>query len=133
MTVAPHNETLPVTVFSADHQDVDRLVWYARQFWDQTTYAAAGVEYDVETVTERTHWLIDEGIVLYAQDNDKNLLGLMLVMIMPFLMNKNVNTACEWVFYVDPDYRRGGLGAILVDEAEEMLRTMDVKFSPWFP
>jgi len=62
-----------------------------------------------------------KGIVLYVEDDEGQMIGLMLVIIAPFLMNKHYLTACEWVFYVEPEYRRGGLGDKLIDEAEKIL------------
>lgn len=115
-------------IYQATHADVDRLVEYGKCFWIQTNYFAAGVSYDVPTITRITHQLVDEGVVLFAEDDEQNLLGLMLVIITPFLMNENFETACEWVFYVDPAYRGVGLGAVLIDEAEEILRMRGVKF-----
>ena len=111
----------------ATHDDVVRMVVYGDQFWSQTRYFKAGVEYDTETVIEMTSLLIDEGVVLYAED-DGEIVALMLVIIMPFLMNKNHLAACEWVFYVDPQYRRGGLGVKLIVAAEELLKEKRVKF-----
>jgi len=113
---------------TATVEDVVRLVVYGNQFWEQTRYFQAGIEYDVETVIEMTNQLIDEGIVLYAEDEKGEIIGLMLVIIAPFLMNKHHLMACEWVFYVDPEYRRGGLGATLILKAEKLLHEKRVTF-----
>lgn len=107
--------------------DVDRMVAYGKQFWHQTRYYAAGVEYDVDTVTHFTRYLLDEGIVMYAMDK-QGIVALMLVIIAPFPMNMNHLCATEWVFYVDPDYRRGGLGVKLIAQAEQILKDRRVKF-----
>lgn len=112
----------------ATHADVDRLVEYGKQFWVQTRYYAEGVEYDLETVTNVTHGLVDNGIVLYADDEAGKPIALMLIFVAPFPMNANHFQACEWVFYVDPAYRRGGLGATLIKEAEAQLKELGVKF-----
>lgn len=117
-----------VTIRIATREDVPRLVAYGRQFWSETRYFAQGVEYDLDTVIAMTYHLLDEGVVLFAEDEAGEVVALMLVIIAPFLMNANYTTACEWVFYVEPEYRRSGLGAALMEEAEKILRTHGVKF-----
>lgn len=112
----------------ATSDDVDRLVAYGEQFWNQTRYYAAGVEYDVATVTHFTRYLLDEGVVMYAVDDQDKIIALMLVIIAPFPMNMNHLCATEWVFYVDADYRRGGLGVKLIAQAEQILKHRRVKF-----
>ena len=109
-------------------EDIERMVAYGQQFWHQTRYYAAGIDYDVETVTAMTQSLIDEGVAMYAEDRDGNIIALMLVIISPFPMNIHFLAACEWVFYVDPAYRRGGLGVKLIEAAEEILKSKSVKF-----
>ena len=111
-----------------DAEDIERMVAYGQQFWHQTRYYAAGIDYDVETVTAMTQHLIDEGVAMYAEDRDGNIIALMLVIISPFPMNMHFLAACEWVFYVDPAYRRGGLGVKLIQAAEEILKSKSVKF-----
>lgn len=115
-------------IHAATSEDVDRMVEYGEQFWHQTRYFAAGVGYDVETVTSMTHQLLDEGVVLYAEDRKGEIIALMLLIISPFPMNMHFLAACEWVFYVDPLYRRSGLGAKLIEYAQELLKERRVKF-----
>lgn len=115
-------------VLVATHEITDRLVDYGERFWEETRYFEAGVSYDRDTVTDMTTYLIDEGVVLYAESPEGEIIALMLVIIMPFPMNRNFKAACEWVFYVDPEYRRNGLGVDLLETAELILRQEQVKF-----
>ncbi len=107
--------------------DIERLVAYARIFWDQTDYASV-VEYDVKTMVDTTAGLIEDDVVLYAEDSNGNVVGLLCVMISPFLMNRNYLSACEWGFYVDVEYRSSGLGIALIQRAEEILKQKKVTF-----
>ena len=116
------------TVEVASHADIERLVNYGERFWEETGYFEAGVGYDFETVTDMTAQLIDEGVVLYAETQAGEIVALMLVIIGSFPMNRNFTAACEWVFYVDPAYRRGGLGIELLMTAETILKQQKVKF-----
>jgi len=115
-------------VHQATIDDVDRMVAYGQQFWHQTRYYKAGVEYHVETVTNMTRYLLDEGIVLYSEDCEGKIIALMLVIIAPLPMNMHHLVGCEWVFYVDESYRRGGLGVKLIHQAEKLLKEQRVKF-----
>ncbi len=126
--VALNRPEKAATIRLAQPEDVERMVAYGQQFWEQTRYFAAGVEYDIDTVTYTTHQLIDEGIAMYAEDDDGKIVALMLVVISPLPMNWHHLTACEWVFYVEPDYRRSGLGVKLIQHAEELLKMQKVTF-----
>lgn len=116
------------SIHLATSDDIDRMVAYGEQFWHQTRYCAAGVEYDVDTVTHFTRYLLDEGVVMYAVDDQDKIIALMLVIIAPFPMNMNHLCATEWVFYVDAAYRHGGLGVKLIAQAEQILKDRRVKF-----
>lgn len=107
--------------------DVPKLVAYGQQFWHQTYYFKAGVDYDVDSITAMTEELVENGIVLYAEEDDK-VIALMLVIIAPFPMNHNYKIAVEWVFYVDEAYRRTGMGVTLIKAAEAILINKRVKF-----
>lgn len=115
-----------VVIREAITADIDRLVAYAKIFWDQTEYAAV-VEYDIDTMVDTTIGLIEDDVVLYAEDRGR-VVGLLCVMISPFLMNRNIRSACEWGFYVDAEYRSSGLGVRLVQQAEELLKQKKVTF-----
>ena len=116
-----------VVIRQADYADIERLVDYARAFWNQTLYAET-IEYDIETMVERTAGLIENDVVLYAETMNGTVVGLICIMISPFLMNKNYLSACEWGFYVDDEYRRSGLGIKLLAQAEDMLKERNVKY-----
>ncbi len=120
-------DTNTTVIRAATNDDIPAMVVYGDQFWTQTRYFAAGVEYDSETVLNQAFELIESGVVLMAEDQGR-VVGLMLVIIAPFPMNMHYLQAIEWVFYVDPEYRRGGLGVKLIAEAEKRLIEKDVKF-----
>lgn len=101
--------------------DREAIYAFGRTFWDQTLYAQAGIEYDRDTVFEVIQMCIDEGVALLAEDGNK-IVGMILVLVFPFLMNRNHLAATEWVFYVDPAYRRDGIGDTLIETAEAWLK-----------
>jgi GNAT superfamily N-acetyltransferase len=106
--------------------DVDRIYKFGRAFWDQTKYAQAGIEYDYDTVTDVIRLCMDDGVALLAEDDNK-IVGMILILVFPFLMNRNELTATEWVFYTDPKYRKQGVGEDLLETSEYILKMMGVK------
>ena len=110
----------------AKSEDIDRMIAFAKGFWDQTTYAES-VEYDIDTMVDTTKAMIDTDVVLYAEDEGE-IVGLLSIMISPFPMNRNIKSAVEWGFYVHEQYRSGGLGVKLLECAEAMLKERGVKF-----
>ena len=111
----------------ASEQDVDRLVEYGRTFWEQTLYFEDGVDYDAGSVIYMTRWLLEEGVAIYAEKAGKPV-GLLLAVVGPFPMNNSFQAATEWVFYVDPEVRKEGVGQRLIAFATEILRARGVKY-----
>ena len=116
-----------VQIKRASEDDTERLVAYGSQFWSQTRFYAEGVDYDVATVTAMADYLRLNGVSLYAED-DGNIVGLMLIFVEPFAMNKNYLAATEYVYYVDPAYRGTKVAFTLMQQAERILKEKDVKF-----
>lgn len=111
----------------AEHSDVGKMVAFGREFWHQTSYYQQGVEYDEEQCSALTHHLIDEGIVLLAESNNRPVaLLLMVVGAMPF--NPLAVVATELVYYVDPEHRKGGLGFKILKQAEKLAESKGVKY-----
>ncbi len=116
-----------MTVLTATEEDVDSLVEYGRTFWEQTHYFADGIDYDAVGVAGVTHWLLSNGLALYAEKGGE-VVGLLLAFIGPFPMNPAFECATEWVFYVDPEVRKEGVGQQLINRAEKILRKRGTKY-----
>jgi ribosomal protein S18 acetylase RimI-like enzyme len=98
------------------------MLEFGRSFWEQTLYHKAGVEFDLETCTDVANICMDDGLAMVVEDDHGKVIGLLLVLIVPMMMNRNHQMASEWVFYVDPDWRQAGIGQQLMDLAETSLR-----------
>jgi len=115
-----------VKIYKATPATIPRMVAYGQQFWHQTAYYKDyGIEYDVETVTAMAHHCMEKGVARYAIEGHQ-IVGLMLCLVAPVLMNANHSHAVEWVFYVDEAYRRTGLGKTLIELAEKELKELGV-------
>jgi GNAT superfamily N-acetyltransferase len=87
-------------------------------------YVMAGsvVEYDRESFRETLTILKEaDGAFLFVSD-DGGLNGFCGLVIMPSLWNRNGLIAHETFFYVDKSARRGGIGKLLLNEAENAAR-----------
>lgn len=113
-------------IVQAREEDIERMAIFGQAFWEQTRYFKDGIGYDWETVADMTHTIIEEGVALYAEEAGE-LVGLLLVFVSPHPMNKNQLLAVEWVFYVEPNYRRSGLGKSLILTAESLLQNRGVR------
>jgi GNAT superfamily N-acetyltransferase len=113
-------------ITAATSHDVDLIYKFGRAFWDQTKYAQAGIEYDYDTVTDVIKLCMNDGVALLAKDEGK-IVGMILILVFPFLMNRNELIATEWVFYTDPEYRKQGVGENLLETSEYILKLMGVK------
>ena len=114
-------------IVEATHEDVVEMMRLGEIFWKQTRYFKEGVDYDTDTVSAMVYMIMDEGVALIARA-DGEIVGLMLVIVHPFPMNNHHLIGVEWVFYIDPAHRRGGLGADLIAAAEHQLRGKQVKY-----
>lgn len=101
---------------SATLLDIPKILTLVEQFYPQTSYAQ-WAPFDEETVKELITILCRRGILLVAQVDD-SLVGILGVIGMPFIFNKNLISGHEVVWWITPDYRNGSLG-------KDMLRRVD--------
>lgn len=126
-SVAPMPQELNSHIRPANARDLPMMLEFGRGFWEQTLYYKAGIEYDIESCTDMTHLCIDDGLALIVEDDQSKVIGMLLVLVIPVLMNKNHLSATEWVFYIDPEWRQSGLGQQLLELAETSLRLRGVR------
>lgn len=116
-----------IKVRRAKESDLDAIVALGDNFWQQTSYHKAGVAYDAEHCRHLAETLRTKGIAQVAYDGDK-IVGMLLAVIGAVPFSPTVGSATEMVFYVEPDYRKDGLGAHLIKQAENVCRQLGVKY-----
>lgn len=67
--------------------------------------------------------LSTSGLLLAAVDEFNKVLGVIGIVIGPFLNNDEYNVASEMIWWVDPEVRGQNIGVRLIAEAEAILRT----------
>lgn len=116
-----------IIIRTARDADVQRIYEYGREFYKQTPFAKHyKIKYDEVTVTTMIQLCMHTGCALIVE-MDGRMQGLLLAPATPFLMNKDVLAATEWVFYLSPVLRAKGVGKKLIAHAESILRKRGVK------
>lgn len=105
---------------SATHDDIDAICSMARKFYATTEYATI-TPMDDASVSDLAAGLLEHGVVLLAF-NDGEPVGMIALVISPFMFNRNVLTAHEVAWWVDPSVQRLGVGSTLLDMAESACR-----------
>lgn len=108
--------------------DLEVIYSLGYRFYKLTPFYSAGIEYDWDTVSTCINLCMDKGVALVARDHeDGPITGLCLIFVVPFPMNAHYTIASEWVFWVDEQYRKEGVGEALLTEAERLLTDAGVK------
>lgn len=105
---------------SATHDDIAAICSMARKFYATTEYARAA-PMDDDSVSDLVAGLIDDGVVLIAF-SDGEPVGMIALVVTPFMFNRNVLTAHEVAWWVDPSVQRLGVGSTLLEMAESACR-----------
>lgn len=87
-----------------------------REFYPHTSYAK-WAPFDEESVLEQIDRCTKTGIMLVAQIEDK-LVGIIGMVAGPFIFNKDLISATELIWWIQPEHRKSGLGIELVKRAD---------------
>lgn len=97
--------------------DVPEIVRMSRAFYPTTHYAQWG-DMDDETVADFAAGLLTDHVFLVAEDAGR-IVGMVGVLIAPFVFNKHLTGAYEVVWWVDPEARGSRIAASLLAEMEQ--------------
>lgn len=92
--------------------DMPVIVGMSRRFYATTSYADIA-PIDDDAVVSLATAMIDTGVLLVAEMGN-TLVGMVGLMVVPFYFNRNVRTAHEVVWWVDPDKQGAGVGKALL-------------------
>lgn len=118
---------MSVVVKRAKPEHVDQIVDLAEVFWVQTRHHTKhGVIFNRKHVARLAEFLMSgHGIVQIALD-DGQLVGMIALMLGPSPVNPGYIIASEVAFYVDPEYRKKGVGKVLLKQAEKVAKQQSV-------
>ena len=108
--------------------DIKAMFDLSVPFWQQTDFhKESGIESRFEDVHSLVYFLMAHGIAHVAYDDDK-VVGFILAAIGTVPFNSDESLATEIAFMVHPDYRKAGLGARLIKQAENVCRQQGIKY-----
>jgi L-amino acid N-acyltransferase YncA len=107
-------------VRKATAEDLPAILRMARKFYAETSYAALTPMSD-DAVIGLARMIMDTGVLLVAEVQG-DVVGMVALMVLPFMFNRDVRTAHEVAWWVDPDERASGAGIALMRALERACR-----------
>src|SRR5688572_32542185 len=107
-------------------KDLRRIVEMSERFYPFTSYATkSGIPFSPESAAVLAQGLIEDS-VLVVYELGGVVMGMLGVIIVPFLFNPNYLTAGEVIWWVEPEVQSAGLGEELLLAIEPKLREKGV-------
>lgn len=100
---------------AATEADIPGIVRMSRIFYGTTAYTQHA-DMDDATVARLTRQLMDS--VMLVAERDGELVGMVGLVVAPFMFNDSIRVAYEVVWYVDPDAQGAGVGKALLAAIE---------------
>lgn len=110
-----------ISVRPATLLDLPDIVEMGAQFYAVSGYAETHGPYDPDTAAATGMLLLQNGVVLVAERDGKPV-GMIGLVLAPFLFNASRKTAHEVMWWVEPDARASRAGLLLIDQAERAAR-----------
>lgn len=104
--------------------DLPDIVLMGAQFYATTSYAAYA-DYDPDSATAMGFFLLDNGVLLVAEIDDK-LIGMVGLVVGSFPFNRDIKTAHEVMWWVNENARHSGAGIALLKAVEPACRAAGV-------
>ena len=105
-----------VAIRQATPADMPAILVMAERFYRTTSYAAFA-DFDPESVEAIAAVMIEAGVMLLAVDGDEPV-GMVGLLVGPFLFNRSLQTAHEVVWWVNPEAQGAGAGKALLAAIE---------------
>lgn len=103
---------MTATVRPAGTDDLGAAVAMGAAFYATTSYAKIA-PYCEDSAALIGRMLMEHGVLLVAE-SDRRIVGMVGMVLAPFLFNREVVTAHEVMWWVDPDDRESGAGVALL-------------------
>jgi GNAT superfamily N-acetyltransferase len=106
-----------VTVRHATGDDLDQVATLGGHFHEQTAWAKR-IPYSHSDAVIWAQTMMDHGLLIVA-DNGEKLVGVVGGLKHPFLNNRSYIIGAELLWWIEPEYRNGGLGKQLLLTIEQ--------------
>ena len=101
-----------MNIRQATEADLPACIAMAARFYAGTSYAEFA-EFCPASVERMGRMILDTGVMLVAEA-DGGLVGMVGVLVAPFMFNASITTAHEVMWWVDPESQGAGVGAALL-------------------
>ncbi len=108
-------------VRDAKGADFQSLLSLGEKFYSTTKYVDVA-PYAWDTAAVLFDLLLREGVFLVAENSDGLIVGMVGLLVLPFMFNAGALSAHEIVWYVDPAERSRGAGMALLKAVEPACR-----------
>jgi len=105
--------------------DADAIMELVEKFYYNTDYAGFA-PFDYETVFDLTKMLIETGVVLVGTI-DEVIVGVIGLVVAPFMFNKSKLGAYEVIWYVEKAAMRLGIGGGLLAKIDEVCKDRGIE------
>jgi len=109
----------------ATRADIPRIIEMGRRF-----YAASGYETIAAASNPSIAGLaiitMDQGVMLVAESDDGDVIGMACLFLEPFVFNPSVTVASELAWWIEPEHRGGLLARKMMLAIEEACRAREV-------
>jgi len=110
----------------AKQEDLRRLIEMSERFYPFTSYnTKSKIPLDIDATAMLASTMIDNHVVLVAEVEEK-VVGVIGVILMPFIFNPAYTHAGEILWWVEPEHIGEGLGRQLLRAAEQVCKEKNV-------
>lgn len=110
---------------AAVEHDINACVLMAEDFYQFTEYKEH-IPYDADSTEAWFRFGLDQNL-LFVADTGRDVVGFIIAVSSPFIMNKKYLAAAELAWWLDPDHRSGTAGIRLLKALEGGARNIGVK------
>ncbi|NJB80290.1 GNAT family N-acetyltransferase [Xanthomonas arboricola] len=100
---------------AAHEDDLPAILAMSRKFYATTSYASM-TPMDDHTVSDLVFQLMDS--VMLVAELDGQVVGMVGLVVAPFMFNRNIRAAYEVVWWVEPEAQGAGVGKALLAAVE---------------
>lgn len=111
-----------IKIRKATRDDLRRIVEMAGRFYPFTSYwTFSKIPFHPEQAAIVAETMIDNG-VLHVAEVDGDVVGMIGLILIPFIFNPDFIHAGEIIWWVEPEWWQGGVGEMLLDSIEDPIR-----------
>lgn len=105
--------------------DIPRCLEMAAHFYEQTEYKTV-IPFCPDSCAEWMQVAMDQNLFVVADTGDQ-LVGFILAISSPFIMNRNYTVGAELAWWMEPEHRKGTTGIKMLKTIEGLARDAGIR------